>query len=155
MQMLIISITFYCCIKKCMKMCWLYFSVQGNIPLESFSFFNFQAEEWLELNDLYLLMSVISTVFVDCFLALASFAPLFLFKPAYFLKKYRLIRNKVTIALTTFSQLYVYGTCWFPWKPKFRPDLPQNLIQATPPPSNDNTREIWSRLTDWLWRYSC
>ena len=31
---------------------------------------------------------------------------------------------------------------------------PQNLIQPVPHP-NDGTCEIWSRLADWPWRYSC
>ena len=65
-----------------------------------------------------------------------------------------LIKNEVTIVQTTFFPLYVYGKIWLLWKPKFWPDLIQNLIQSIPHP-NDSTCEICSRLTNWPWRYSC
>ena len=39
-----------------------------------------------------------------------------------------------------------------PWKPEFWSNLPQNLMQPFPHPS-DATHKIWSRLTNWLQRW--
>ena len=40
------------------------------------------------------------------------------------------IKNEVNIVRTTFSPLYVYGTFWLPWKPKFCPK--HNTDNPTP-----------------------
>ena len=42
---------------------------------------------------------------------------------------------------------------WLPWKRKFWSNLPQNHMQPFPHPSDD-THKIWSRLANWLQRYS-
>ena len=63
------------------------------------------------------------------------------------------IKNKVT-RMTIFSPLYVYGTFRLPWKPKFWPDLLQNLLQPIPQP-NDGTCEIWSRLAKVIIAWEC
>ena len=56
---------------------------------------------------------------------------------------------------TSFSLLKVSGGFLLPWKPEFWSNLPQNLLQHSPPPNpNDATHKIWSRLTNWLQRYS-
>ena len=40
-----------------------------------------------------------------------------------------------------------------PWKPQFWSNLPQNLMQPFPHPS-DATHKIWSKLANWSQRYS-
>ena len=44
------------------------------------------------------------------------------------------VKNKVAIARTTFSSLYVYGTFRLSWKPQLWPDLLKNLLQPIPHP---------------------
>ena len=47
----------------------------------------------------------------------------------------------------------VNGGFLLPWKPEFSSNLPQNLMQPFPHPI-DATHKIWSRLANWLQRYS-
>ena len=60
------------------------------------------------------------------------------------------IKNKVAIARTTFSWLYVYGTFWLPWKPKFRPVLPKKTYYSQAPTPVKAPVKF-----DQDWRYSC
>ena len=46
------------------------------------------------------------------------------------------IKNKVTIARTAFSPLYVYRTFWVPWKPK-------TLTRSAPKPNTANPPPQW------------
>ena len=48
---------------------------------------------------------------------------------------------------------YVNKGFLVPWMPEFWSNLPQNLMQPFPYP-NDATHKIWSRLANWLQRYS-
>ena len=64
-----------------------------------------------------------------------------------------LIKNECTSVLTSFSPLWIYGSFWLPWKPEFRSNLPQNLMQPYPHPNNA-THKIWATLAYWLQRYS-
>ena len=66
-------------------------------------------------------------------------------------KKDRIKSNREKVE-TPFSPLYVSGGFLLPWKPEFWSNLPQNLMQPFPHPSNA-THKIWSRLADWLQRY--
>ena len=54
---------------------------------------------------------------------------------------------------TSFSPLKVNGGFLLPWKPEFWSNLTQNLMQPFPHP-NDATHKIWSRVANWLQRYS-
>ena len=54
---------------------------------------------------------------------------------------------------TLFSPLQVNGGFLLPRKPEFWSNLPQSLMQPFPHPS-DATHKIWSRLANWLQRYS-
>ena len=65
-------------------------------------------------------------------------------------KKKKKKREKVE---TSFSPLKVNGGFLLSWKPEFGSNLPQNLMQPFPHPS-DATHKIWSRLAYWLQRYS-
>ena len=47
----------------------------------------------------------------------------------------------------------VNGGFLLPWKPEFWSNLPQSLMHPFPHP-DDVTHKIWSRLADWLQRYS-
>ena len=67
-------------------------------------------------------------------------------------KKDRIKNNREKVE-TSFSPLQVNGGFLLPWKPEFWANLPQNLMQPFPHPSNA-THKIWSRLADWLQRYS-
>ena len=57
------------------------------------------------------------------------------------------IKNTWEKVETSFSPLPL------PWKPEFWSNLPQNCMQPFPHPS-DATYKIWSRLANWLQRYS-
>ena len=54
---------------------------------------------------------------------------------------------------TPFSPLWVNGGFLLPWTPEFWSNLPQNIKQPFPIPS-DATHKIWSRLANWPQRYS-
>ena len=45
------------------------------------------------------------------------------------------------------------GGFLLPWTPEFWSNLPQKIMQPFPHP-NDATHKIWSRLANWLQRYS-
>ena len=62
------------------------------------------------------------------------------------------IKNEGAVMSITCSPLYVYGRFWLWWKPKFSPDLPQNLMQLFLPHS-DASDKIWSRLDIWPQKY--
>ena len=64
-----------------------------------------------------------------------------------------LIKNNRPNVETSFSPLYVDRGFLLPWKPQFWSNLPQNLMQPFTHP-NDATYKIWSRLANWLQRYS-
>ena len=63
------------------------------------------------------------------------------------------IKNNQEKVETSFSLLQVNRGFLLPWKPEFWSNLPQNLMQPFPIPS-DATHKIWSRLANWLQRYS-
>ena len=63
------------------------------------------------------------------------------------------IKNNREKVETSFSPLKVNGGFLLPWKPEFWSNLSQNLRQSFPHPS-DATHKIWSRLANWLQRYS-
>ena len=67
-------------------------------------------------------------------------------------KKDRIKNNREKVE-TLFFPLQVKGVFLLPWKPEFWSNLPQNLMQPFPHPS-DATHKIWSRLANWLQRYS-
>ena len=54
---------------------------------------------------------------------------------------------------TPFSSSLVNGGFLLPWTPEFWSNMPQNIVQPFPIPS-DATHKIWSRLANWLQRYS-
>ena len=55
------------------------------------------------------------------------------------------IKNEGARVDTTFSPLYPYGSYPLPWKPEFRSNLVQNLMQSIPHP-NDTSDKIWLQL---------
>ena len=67
-------------------------------------------------------------------------------------KKDRIKSNREKVE-TPFSPLLVNGGFLLPWTLEFWSNLPQNLMQPFPH-SNDATHTIWSRLANWLQRYS-
>ena len=67
-------------------------------------------------------------------------------------KKDQIKSNREKVA-TPFSPLYVNGGFLLPWTPEVWSNLPQNITKPFPTPS-DATHKIWSRLANWLQRYS-
>ena len=63
------------------------------------------------------------------------------------------IKNNREKVETSFFPLKVNRGFLLPWKPEFWSNLPQNLMLPFPHP-NDATHKIWSRLANWLQRYS-
>ena len=46
------------------------------------------------------------------------------------------IKNEGARVVTRFFPIITYGSYLLPWKPKFRSDLTQNLMQSIPHPNN-------------------
>ena len=74
--------------------------------------------------------------------------------------RHRFPHYKSMEAKTTEKRWWHHFPCYIsmggfllPWKPEFWSNLPQNLMQPFPHPS-DATHKIWSRLANWLHRYS-
>ena len=67
-------------------------------------------------------------------------------------KKDRIKSNREKVN-TPFSSLYVYGGFLLPWTPEFLSNMPQNIMQPFPIPS-DATHKNRSRLANWPQRYS-
>ena len=68
-------------------------------------------------------------------------------------KKNRIKNNREKVWRHHFPRYKSMGGFLLPWEPEFWSNLPQNLIQPFPHP-NDATCKIWSRLANWLQRYS-
>ena len=68
------------------------------------------------------------------------------------IKKDRIKNNREKVE-TSFAPLEVNWGFLLPWKQEFWSNLPQNLMQPFSHPS-DATHKIWSRLANWLQRYS-
>ena len=79
--------------------------------------------------------------------------PRFYACPCYLQVKKDRIKNNWEKVETSFSPLSVNGGFLLPWKPEFGSILPQILMQPFPYPI-DATHKIWSRLANWLQRYS-